>query len=469
MTTQAPKITPPADVTFVERWPDSGQWPSHRGPHVPSSPQSEHVTAPTEWADFRRGEAVHVEHFVREAAKLLRIVIAWTDGQGTDSLIDGLVSSYSTVGRESVLRLDEGAESRSAVTEFAHQAQRVNDHIVGLVRAEFSGADLSTPGRVLLRSHCDGHLWTRPVAGLLTGPSGGAEAMQAYNEWLHQMVLLRDALLVFENFEDVPILVGSDGLRRLEGPREQLVTELTIRKPRHQALVDFARLVVRDINGAPGYGFAFTGGAVLPQVVKGNVWDASPHLLSWLTMDEAQIAGEVTFAYAESDYFDAPRAAPTKTVAHATKAPGKPSSLLARLGEISPHGDQLATLALAITDPDGVSIGVDVGQAVRGHRFAYRTGSDSGSAPLTDAQTLSVWDLIRTEPMTWARDGVYAVDAAHHPDLALALLGKIYPENVILCSGAATQAALEIGKTGPARFVLVNSGSAHDEPWDRQV
>ena len=53
--------------------------------------------------------------------------------------------------------------------------------------------------------------------------------MQVYNEWLHQIILLRDFLLPFENFEDVKFEVkagAAEGTRPIEGIRSQLLMQL---------------------------------------------------------------------------------------------------------------------------------------------------------------------------------------------------------------------------------------------------
>ncbi|KAJ0345850.1 hypothetical protein COL922a_014914, partial [Colletotrichum nupharicola] len=52
--------------------------------------------------------------------------------------------------------------------------------------------------------------------------------MQLYNEYMHQMVLLRDALLPFYNYEEVliPVTGAGRGLRHMEGPREGFMAKL---------------------------------------------------------------------------------------------------------------------------------------------------------------------------------------------------------------------------------------------------
>ena len=99
------------------------------------------------------------------------------------------------------------------------------------------------------------------------GSRGGPVTMQLYNEWLHQIVLLRDALLPFTNWQNVPLLVTPTGLRHTESARDSFLTELLVRQIRHTSIVDFARNVVTGTSGPAGYGFDPDGGTVLPAVI----------------------------------------------------------------------------------------------------------------------------------------------------------------------------------------------------------
>ncbi len=125
----------------------------------------------------------------------------------------------------------------------------------------------SPAGPLVVRSHCYGHPLTPPAAGLFLGRRGGPVAMQLYNEWLHQVVLLRDALLPFTNWQDVPLLVTPSGLRHTEPARDAFLTELLVRQIRHSSIVDFARRVVTGTSGQAGYGFEAGGSAALPAVL----------------------------------------------------------------------------------------------------------------------------------------------------------------------------------------------------------
>ncbi|MCZ9344044.1 hypothetical protein NGM37_40490, partial [Streptomyces sp. TRM76130] len=160
-------------------------------------------------------------------------------------------------------------------------------------------------GPLVVRSHCYGHLLTPPAADLLRGRRGGPVTMQLYNEWVHQIVLLRDALLPFTNWQDVPLRITPTGLRHTEPARDAFLTELLVRQIRHTSIVDFARHVVTGTSGPAGYGFEAGGGTALPAVLDQPPLTAPRHLLTWRT----DPAAEDTVAYVAEvqDYYAAPR------------------------------------------------------------------------------------------------------------------------------------------------------------------
>ncbi|RSM09489.1 hypothetical protein CEP52_004101 [Fusarium oligoseptatum] len=131
-----------------------------------------------------------------------------TDGEPSskDVLVDGLAASLAVTGRESTLPLSYG-KSDTSRREIANQAQVIGDALVEYARSTPQGDEVDQ--NVRLYSQCEGHLWTPAVAALLLGPRSNAQLMQLYNEWLHRMILLRDALLPFENFDQVPLVISS--------------------------------------------------------------------------------------------------------------------------------------------------------------------------------------------------------------------------------------------------------------------
>ncbi|KAL8987357.1 MAG: hypothetical protein Q9177_003418, partial [Variospora cf. flavescens] len=117
-------------------------------------------------------------------------------------LIDGLRSCLATSGRESTLPIGDAVNmaGESARKVMANQAQRIGSLLVRCAQ-NAPPPDVTGP-QMTVRSPCEGHVWTREVAGLLIGPRSNGNLMQVYNEWLHQIVLLRDGLLPFENFDE---------------------------------------------------------------------------------------------------------------------------------------------------------------------------------------------------------------------------------------------------------------------------
>ena len=167
----------------------------------------------------------NVQQLVANSGPLLAVVISrlGQDPPGQPSassiLIDGLAASLSTRGRESTFPLEK-ASNDVARSEIVHQANRVASTIVKHVKKSVKAAPKSLDFRI--RSPCEGHLWTHSVAALLFGPRSDSQLMELYNEWLHRMVLLRDSLIPFENFEEVPLVIppgSTRGIRDLEEPR----------------------------------------------------------------------------------------------------------------------------------------------------------------------------------------------------------------------------------------------------------
>jgi len=402
---------------------------------------------------------------VRSLAPLLHDVVRWIGGVGTDDLMANLRATLATGGPESALPLDAVAGSQPARQELRQQAATISERLISWIAADLAALIASPDDHtepVFTRSRCDGHPWTPQVQRLLMGPRGGPESMQGYNQFLHQMVLLRDALLPFTNWEQVPVLVDGTGLRRLDGARETFGTEMIMRQVRATALVDFARLVVEGKLGPHGYGFTSPHGTVLPTVVGSDVGTASPRLLSWHAPDSPTVprpgtGAAATAVYALDDYFAAPR-----TPASAVSGPAQPqakeatATSVARAVElvVAPGADPTtSSFGLSVSPED---IAVDLGQAVRGHRYAYRAPDGEHSARDEGVQMLDARAVLAAPGLVWEAGGTWAVSAGHNPTLALALLGKLYPENVVLVPGSTWGDLRGVGKDGTASFLVLD-------------
>ena len=401
------------------------------------------------WNLYRNGDTRNAEAFVNDAAVLLYEVAARTGSSSDRHLVDQLFASLTLGNRESTLP-QQALTSQNP--ELAAHATRIGKGIAQLARQALGtyrrSSDPSEAGRLDVRSRCDGHVWSHDVASLLTGPSGSPAAMQLYNEWLHQMVVLRDALIPFTNWQDVPLPVGPDGLRRLDRAREAFLAELTTRRARHTAIVGFARAAATGTAGPDGYGFSTPLGTALPEAATHPDGPAS-RLLLW-TADSGGGSETAAFVSTIDDYFAAERsdAASLPGAAH-EPAPG--AALTGRLVMSQPaQGTRTATIE--VTDGRGVAT-VDLGQALRGHRHAYRSAQAATPYLPTEPTPvpLPAWSVLAAPGLVWSPDGAYVVRSPQDALVRLALLGKLYPENVLLfVEGTASPA----GKAGPARFEL---------------
>lgn len=145
-------------------------------------------------------------------------------------LLDSLQANLAISGRVSSLPLGPLALEDKAGAEITAQAVRIGEQLVSWAREINAGKKTlakygpETLGKLEFRSHCYGHALIPEAIAQVWGPFGGPRVMQIYNEYLHQFVLLRDALLPFANWEEVPFEVKEyaefKGLRFLEPARE---------------------------------------------------------------------------------------------------------------------------------------------------------------------------------------------------------------------------------------------------------
>ncbi|MFE6777801.1 hypothetical protein [Streptomyces sp. NPDC057702] len=356
--------------------------------------------------------------------------------------------------RETSLPLATGPGSALAARELGARAREIGEGLASWADTALTNllADrIALPaGPLVVRSHCYGHLLTPAAADLLLGARGGPVAMQLYNEWLHQIVLLRDALLPFTNWRDVPLLVTPTGLRHIEPARDAFLTELLVRRIRHASVVAFARHVVTGAGGPAGYGFEAGGGTALPAVLDQPPLTAPRYLLTWRPDPAASTPR--TYVAATRDYYAAPRTR-VEDLSPATPTPG---GLVARTVP-GPAADGSRTAAIEVTY-EGVSARVDLGQALRGHRFAHHPdpATEAGpEGPSRPPRTADLWATLRAPGLVWTEAGEVTLDATGQDDLVtLALLGRLYPENVTLrADRPATRPATHGG--GPSRLVTL--------------
>ncbi|QJD83859.1 hypothetical protein [Cohnella herbarum] len=416
---------------------------------------------------------------VRELGTLLEaILIQLGDSADSEALLLNIEASLAISGREAVLPLRSLELGDKAGSELSGQAERVGASLAGWAR-EFLAQEhalkqygKSTLGELRFRSRCDHHLWTPKVTELLTGAGGGPSVMQLFNEYLHQIVLLRDALIPFDNWEEVPIeLKGrgdGKGFRFLEQARTEFLSELLVRKMSHKGLVRFAQTALSSGLSKVGYGFQYKHGTILPASLGGALECGPSYLLRWYpvwtTGNESSVEPTaVVIDYASPDYYSEPRS-------HAGS--GLPFRLAianlkledideARLIEIVGETDRIELqYRLRI---ESVDYGVDLGQALRGHRFMYRPHSDSKSEESTTVKENAdmighrVQDILGLPGLVTSDSGIHYISAEGNSIVQWALLGKIYPENVILLNDGEPdelEAAKDSGKGFGTKFLI---------------
>ncbi|MES9604830.1 hypothetical protein [Actinomadura sp. NPDC000929] len=229
------------------------------------------------WNDFAGGRAVDPATFVAAASTLLESAVAAAGGAeaARTDFIAGLEASMSTSGPYATLRLDAGLADQGVRGELRENAVAVSEMILDLVRST-SG----TPGVTDIHSSCVGYAWTPPVVERLINGSGLHAARNLYNEWLWQLVLLRDALIPFTDPSQVRVLADADGLTRLQEARDWFAVQVMTRRIAHAAIVRFAAEAVTGGHAEGAYGFQHEGAVVLPPVALGGELLGPAYLLS---------------------------------------------------------------------------------------------------------------------------------------------------------------------------------------------
>ena len=389
----------------------------------------------TGWNNWGAGTAVTAAEFVDTANHLLGAVLAQVPGeQARHDLLDGLASSLATSGRESVLAVETfeatGDDSRK---EIARQAR-----VIGADIAEIARQAPKPAGAVPLRSNCQGHLWTPTVAEHLTGSPNAAVVMQLYNEWLHQLVLLRDALLPYRNWQQARLRVDRQGLRRVEDARREFLAQFLTRTPRHDTIVRLAAAAVSDLPiPQRAYGFRVAAGTALPSVLTGPPLHSPRNLLDWA---EGVDGAPTAFVPAVEDYLSLPTTTPMRS-----HRADRPEYTLVE------SGGRAGRSHLTLRSPGLPD--VDLGQALRGHRYAYRVVGGQSAPPTAEIPRYAARDVLTADGLVDFPAGTHLIDSTADTHSVLAVLGKILPHNTILWDGHDWTHARRAGKAGPPRVV----------------
>ncbi|WP_339289900.1 hypothetical protein MKY48_16655 [Paenibacillus sp. FSL W8-0187] len=368
-------------------------------------------------------------------------------------LLDSLLANLAISGRLSSLPLKSLELEDHAGKEIRAQAVRIGEQLVSWDReinaekktlAEYGSETLS---ELEFRSHCYGHPLTPEATAQVWGPFGGPRIMQIYNEYLHQFVLLRDALLPFANWEEVPFEVKEyrefKGLRFLEPSREVFLTQLFKKKLTHKSIIQYAQSVVSSGLEKVGYGFQYRLGTVLPAGLGESARTASRYLLRWhpvqtIQVEDAEGLAAVSFDYEYDDYYSAPRK-------EAGKGTPADDELLPEYGEdyyepsiarLLPNTSTDRTTLQFSLEMKGNEVAVDLGQLFRGQRFLYRPQRSSYAGSEFIKREYINWhpaeDILSHSGLVTNADGIHFIPTGKNELVLWALLGKLYPENVVL-------------------------------------
>lgn len=390
-------------------------------------------------------------------------------------LLDNVAANLATDTREATLRLNEPLDiSRREIND---QATRIGKTLVQWARGiEKLNGGKSVHVDLQLRSPCEGHLLTPSNVDLMFGDRSQPQLMQLFNEYMHQMVLLRDALLPFQNYQDVLIPVGrkSRGIRHLESARSSFLADLLTRHTTQRNVVNFAKaLLAPDLvdSESVGYGFQYGHGTILPAFLSGG--PTPLHLLQYVPVKVNQNDTNVVLDYQFDDYYSAPR----------TEIPSGADTAVSELSSFPDPETQVGQAAsLAFVDGSKAGkpsrlelrfgsvnkkcVAVDVGQISRGHRYSYiakeflidKTTESSASSNSRDSviihDAMSILQTTDASLLTAKNGGVHVIPV-ESPLVALAVLGKLYPENVVLLSkDQEISLADKAGKGFEPKFVI---------------
>lgn len=389
-----------------------------------------------------------------------------------DMLLDNLASNLALGTRESSLDIPATDASRK---EFATQAVKIGKTLVTYARET---NNVAYDPKYTIRSPCEGHLLKPPVAQLMFGPRSMGHLMQIYNEYLHQMVLLRDALLPFENYDQViiPIAGGKSkqqlGMRFTEPQRASFIAELMTRLTTQNSVFKVGQqLLAPKMASDIAYGFQYKYGVVLPAAVVGG---QSLRLLRYIPTIIDETTPEVIFEYEFEDYYSAPRVQVPQPLQHLEKGQSPVTAFDAQqhgledcsfaIAANSNSSSASRTLQLHLSHRNGQCSSVDVGQISRGWRYSYKVSSTKGQTTSDQSSTaVSVHSAseflansVNNGLVTDEEGATHLIQCGSEVEV-LACLGVIYPDNIIILGqGASLGDAEGIGQSlpGQPRFVL---------------
>ncbi len=382
------------------------------------------------------------------------------------SLLDNVLSNLATDTREATLPFQKNVPDLSR-REMKEQADRIGKTLV-----KWAGEVSNGPfePELNIRSPCENHLLTPENVELMFGRRSQPHLMQLFNEYMHQIVLLRDALLPFQNFDEVLIPIdgkAARGFRHMEPSRAKFLTTLVTKSVTQMSVLSYAKaLLAPDLpqTATGGYGFQYEYGSILPAVLSGG--ETHFHLLEYVPTKFDPSQKDILFDYQFSDYYIAPRPEiPAGSQVQAKDLLKFPSEFAppvvqnASLGLVpSTESTPVRQIELRLEFSNGKCADVDIGQIARGHRYAYQALPDKEADPPAKAAIVhSALDVLLHPDrglITARKGGVHAIPTVE-PIVALATLGKLYPENVVLLpeDGGLSQTE-KAGKGFEPKFII---------------
>jgi hypothetical protein len=162
------------------------------------------------------------------------------------------------------------------------------------------------------------------------------------------------------------------------------------------------------------------------------------HPVQTIQAEDSQDLPSISFDYEYGDYYAAPRSEAE------SGTPGSEDTLLLTEGRyeqpdvarLLPATDSDRTTLRFSLEVEGREFSVDFDQLFRGHRFLYRP-QGNGSADVAFAKRASIGlhqasDILAHSGLVTNADGIHFIPTGGNELIRWVLLGKLYPENVVL-------------------------------------
>jgi hypothetical protein len=182
----------------------------------------------------------------------------------------------------------------------------------------------------------------------------------------------------------------------------------------------------------------------LPAGLGESAGSAARYLLKWhpvqtIQAEDTQNIVAVSFEYKYDDYYAAPRNEAGAGISGSKdhlQFSGEHTDFPS-IARLVPNTSTDRTTVLFSLEREGHAFTVDLGQLFRGHRFSYRpkgeNHSNGAKVNRTAISLQQVTDILsHTGLVTNTDDGIHFIPTGGNELVQWALLGRLYPENVVL-------------------------------------